>query len=141
MFSCLLIMKVRVNIYSFIHIMYQKVHGMSFLEIIPMRTIMKHALNMFAYNRTITVAAVPKINIVFVASTHAAQESRVSPAIIAAGSASGVVIICIILAPIAVISVVVCLKRRQKLFHLTANVAYSGQCTKEDINYYTISQP
>ena len=40
----------------------------------------------------------------------------------------------------AVISIVVCLKRRQKVFHLTSNVAYTGQCTKEDTDYYSVSQ-
>ena len=27
------------------------------------------------------------------------------------------------------------------MFHLKSNVAYTGQCTKEDIDYYTVSQP
>ena len=40
-----------------------------------------------------------------------------------------------------VLSVVLYLKRRQKSYDLTPNVAYAGQCKNEDINYYSISQP
>ena len=74
------------------------------------------------------------------------HESGVSLIATAAGSASGALIM-IILSLVVVIPVVLyyyCLKRRQKAFNLTSNVAYTGQCTTkfdEDIDYYSISQP
>ena len=40
-----------------------------------------------------------------------------------------------------VLSVVLYLKCRQKAINLTSNVAYTGQCKNEDIDYYSISQP
>ena len=75
------------------------------------------------------------------------HESGVSKIATAAGSASGALVM-IILSLVIVIPVVLyyyyCLKRRQKAFNLTSNVAYTGQCTTkfdEDIDYYSISQP
>ena len=50
----------------------------------------------------------------------------------------------IILSLMIVISIMVLyLKRRQKAFNLTSNIAYTGQCIKfdEDIDYYSIFQP
>ena len=62
---------------------------------------------------------------------------------IAAGSTSGVLIVCILL--VVVISAVVChFKRRNKAFNLTSNVAYTDRRTNEDLDYYGIavsSQP
>ena len=69
-------------------------------------------------------------------------ESKVSPVIIAAGSASGVaIIICIILLALIVIALVY-LKWRKNTFHFTSNVAYTGHCIKDDdVDYYSVSQP
>ena len=49
----------------------------------------------------------------------------------------------IMLSLMIVISVLLYLKRRQKAFNLTSNIAYTGQCLKfdEDVDYYSISQP
>ena len=70
------------------------------------------------------------------------QESRGSQIITAAGSASGALIIGIILSLMAVIAVVIlCFKHRQKTVQLTSNVAYTGRCTTKDIDYYAVSQP
>ena len=64
-----------------------------------------------------------------------------SPVIIAAGSASGVAIICIILLALIVVALVY-LKRRKNTFHFTSNVAYTGHCIKDgDIDYYSVSHP
>ena len=72
---------------------------------------------------------------------HADQESGVSPVIIAAGSASGFVIICIaLLALIVIVIYVVVLKERKKAFHFTSNIAYTGRCNEEDVDYYSIPQ-
>ena len=70
------------------------------------------------------------------------QESGESLIATAAGSASGALIM-IMLSLMVVISVLLYLKRRQKAFNLTSNIAYTGQCIKfdEDIDYYSISQP
>ena len=72
------------------------------------------------------------------------QESSNRGSLIAtmAGSTSGVLILllCIVILMV-VLSVVLYLKRRQKAFNLTSNVAYAGQCKNEDIDYYSISQP
>ena len=59
-----------------------------------------------------------------------------------AGSTSGVLILllCIVILMV-VLSVVLYLKRRQKAFNLTSNVAYAGQYKNEDIDYYSTSQP
>ena len=58
-----------------------------------------------------------------------------------AGSTSGVFILILLLVSlIVVVSVVMYLKRRQKAFNLTSNVAYAGQCKNEDIDYYSIPQ-
>ena len=57
---------------------------------------------------------------------------------IAAGSASGVLIACILL--MVVISAVVChFKCRNKTFNLTSNVAYTGRRTNKDLDYYAVS--
>ena len=57
---------------------------------------------------------------------------------IAAGSTSGVLIVCILL--VVVISAVVChFKRRNKAFDLTSNVAYTDRRTNEDLDYYAVS--
>ena len=72
---------------------------------------------------------------------HADHDSRVSPIATTAGSISGTFIILCILSLMVVISVVICLKRRQKVFNLTSNVAYAGQSINEDIDYDSISQP
>ena len=57
---------------------------------------------------------------------------------IAVGSTSGVLIACILL--MVVISAVVChFKCRNKTFNLTSNVAYTGQRTNEDLDYYAAS--
>ena len=64
-----------------------------------------------------------------------------SSVIIAAGSASGVAIICIILLALIVIALVY-LKWRKNTFHFTSNVAYTGHCIKDDdVDYYSVSQP
>lgn len=64
-----------------------------------------------------------------------------SPIATTAGSASGTFITLCILSLMVVISVVICLKRRQKVFNLTSNVAYAGQSINEDIDYYSVSEP
>jgi hypothetical protein len=60
-----------------------------------------------------------------------------------AGSTSGVLTLILILSlmVVIIISVVMYLKRRQKAFNLTSNVAYAGRCKNEDNDYYAISQP
>lgn len=68
-------------------------------------------------------------------------ESKVSTVIIAAGSASGVAIICIILLALIVVALVY-LKRRKNTFCFTSNVAYTGHCIEDDdVDYYSVSQP
>ena len=65
--------------------------------------------------------------------------------IIAAGSASGVIIICTTLALIIIAVVrLVHLKRKKKALHYTSNIAYAshdinGQCT--EVENYSVSQP
>ena len=65
-----------------------------------------------------------------------------SPVIIAAGSASGVAIICIIILLALIVVALVYLKRRKNTFHFTPNVAYTGHfIIDDDVDYYSVSQP
>ena len=77
-------------------------------------------------------------------ATGEMEESRMPLVITVAGSASGALIVCIVVAFLVLVCVIVLLKCKRKDFSFTSNVAYSystSQCTEEVIHIYEETAP
>lgn len=75
-------------------------------------------------------------------ATDEMEESRMPLVITVAGSASGALIVCIVVAFLVLVCVIVLLKCKRKDFSFTSNVAYStSQCTEEVIHIYEETAP